>query len=56
MERKEFTAEDFLKETTNLSDICGGCRFFNLKTGECREKKIEVTFKTPKCDKWRYFA
>jgi hypothetical protein len=56
MERKEFTVEQFLKGLSNLTEVCGSCRFFNSTTNECREKEIEVTSKTPKCDKWRYFA
>jgi hypothetical protein len=56
MERKEVTAEQFLKGLSNLTDICGGCRFFNSTTNECREKEVVVSYQTPKCEKWRYFA
>ncbi|WP_310877065.1 hypothetical protein [Priestia megaterium] len=55
-QEKELTVESFLKSISSLTDTCGGCRFYNSTTNECREKEIEVNHKTPKCDKWRYFA
>jgi hypothetical protein len=56
LEKKEFSAEDFLKSRIDLSMVCGGCRFFKINLDECREKNISVQYETPKCDKWRYFA
>jgi hypothetical protein len=56
MEKKELSVEEFLKNRYDLSEICGGCRFFKINLDQCREKNITVQYETPKCEKWRYFA
>jgi hypothetical protein len=56
MERKEVTADSFLKGLVKLSDTCGGCKFFISEKELCKERQIAVYNSTPKCNKWRYFA
>ena len=40
----------------NLSDVCGGCRFYDTKHKTCGEHGIKREFKDKKCNDWRYFA
>lgn len=56
MEKKEFTAGDFLKGLNKYEDTCVSCKFFKPIHDFCKEKKIVVSSGTPKCNKWRYFA
>ena len=56
MEKKRFTAEEFLKPKFDLSKVCGGCRFFKITLDECIEKGISVEYETPKCDKFKVFC
>jgi hypothetical protein len=55
MEQK-ITAEEFLKGLNNYAETCASCKFFNPSKDQCKERQIAVYNKTPKCNKWRYFA
>lgn len=40
----------------DLNKVCGGCKFYNAHTDECRYHSKQVQSSDKKCDKWRYFA
>jgi hypothetical protein len=56
MEKKELTAEQFLKGLDKVSETCSGCKFFVSEKEFCKIRQITVYNNTPKCSKWRYFA
>lgn len=54
-EKKQLTAEDFMKHLENFPNTCASCKYFERdRQISCTKRSIEVESKTSRCDEWRY--
>jgi hypothetical protein len=56
VDKKPLTAKDFLKGMQDYTETCGSCRFLDTSRKHCKKHDEKREMKSPRCDKWRYFA